>query len=64
MKKIFRECAVILLGAIVLLIPYEMGKYEALNDNMNFFLFVTLGTITLIIAEYKSRLSRKNRENS
>ena len=60
MKKILRECAVILLGAIVILIPYGMGKYEALNGNMNFFLYVILGVITLMIAEYKSRLSRKN----
>lgn len=64
MKNILRECVVILLSAIVLLIPYEMGKYEALNGDMNVLLFIVLGAITLMIAEYKSRLSRKNRENS
>lgn len=60
MKRFWNNFAVIMLGAIVLTIPYYVGYYAAKNDGINFFIQIFFGVITLALADYKSYLNRKN----
>ncbi|MCM1232317.1 MAG: hypothetical protein NC489_19515 [Ruminococcus flavefaciens] len=61
-KEILKTMIVILLGTIVLLIPYCEGYYAAKYDGINFFISMLLGIITLYIADLKSYLTIKGNE--
>lgn len=54
----------ILLGVVVLLIPYYEGYYAAKYGGVNFFVSILLGVITLCIADLKSYLTRKVNETT
>lgn len=50
----------VILGVIVLMIPYLEGIYVAQNDGINLFVSIILGTITLCLADLKNYIFRKS----
>ena len=59
-KKIGYSFASIMLGVVVLTIPYAEGVYAAQNDGINQFVSILLGVVTLNLAYLMSYLFRKS----